>query len=93
VSATPETAKSTHFFWNYLHNWNLDDPTIALSLHDSMVEGFHEDKAIIEQQQRTFDAEPGFRMHPIAADAPLAHFRRVFGQRLAAEQGRVAAAA
>ena len=55
---TPETAKTTHFFWNYLHNWNIDDPTIALSLHDSMVEGFHEDKAIIEQQQRTFDADP-----------------------------------
>ncbi len=22
---TPETCKTTHFFWNYLHNWNLDD--------------------------------------------------------------------
>jgi vanillate O-demethylase monooxygenase subunit len=64
---TPETARTTHFFWNYLHNWSLDDSTIALSLHDSMVEGFHADKAIIEQQQKTIDADPDFRMHPIAA--------------------------
>jgi vanillate O-demethylase monooxygenase subunit len=89
---TPETAKSTHFFWNYLHNWNLDDPTIELSLHDSMVEGFHEDKAIIEQQQRTFDADPSFRMHPIAADAPLAHFRRVLAQLVEQERGTALAA-
>jgi vanillate O-demethylase monooxygenase subunit len=89
---TPETARSTHFFWNYLHNWNLDDATIALSLHDSMVEGFHEDKAIIEQQQKTFDADPAFRVHPIAADAPLAHFRRVLAQLIAQERGAALAA-
>jgi hypothetical protein len=70
----------------------LDDPTIARSLHASMVEGFHEDKAIIEQQQRTFDADPGFRMHPIAADAPLAHFRRVLAQLIAQERGAALAA-
>jgi hypothetical protein len=65
---------------------------IARSLHASMVEGFHEDKAIIEQQQRTFDADPGFRMHPIAADAPLAHFRRVLAQLIAQERGAALAA-
>ena len=57
-----------------------------------MVEGFHEDKAIIEQQQRTFEADPSFRMHPIAADAPLAHFRRVLAQLIAQEKGTALAA-
>ena len=53
-----------------------------------------EDKAIIEAQQKLFDREPDTTLLAIAADAPLAHFRRVFGQRLAAEQqGTVAAAA
>jgi vanillate O-demethylase monooxygenase subunit len=89
---TPETAKTTHIYWNYLHNCNLDDPTIAQTLHDSMVEGFHEDKAIIEQQQRTFDADPDFRMHPIAADAPLAHFRRVLAQMIEQERSPALAA-
>ena len=56
---TPETRRSTHFFWDYLHDYDLHDPTIALSLHDSMVEGFLEDKFIIEGQQEVLDADPG----------------------------------
>ncbi len=83
---TPETGRTTHFFWNYLHDYRLDDPTIALSLHDSMVEGFNEDKAIIEGQQRMLDDDPEFKMHPIAADAALAHFRRVLERRIEAER-------
>ena len=83
---TPETAHSTHFFWNYLHDFDLDNPTIALSLHDSMVQGFNEDKAIIEGQQDVLNAAPDFKMHPIVADAPLAHFRRVLQRAIDDEQ-------
>jgi phenylpropionate dioxygenase-like ring-hydroxylating dioxygenase large terminal subunit len=90
---TPETRRTTHFFWNYLHNFDLDDPNIALSLCNSLREGFMEDKAIIEAQQKLFDREPDTTLLAIAADAPLAHFRRVFGQRLAAENQAIAAAA
>ena len=84
---TPETRRSTHFFWNYLHDTDLHDPTIALSLHDSMVEGFKEDKFIIEGQQETLDADPEFRMNGIVSDAPLAHFRRTLGRLIEAERG------
>ncbi len=83
---TPETARSTHFFWNYLHDYDLDNPSVALSLHDSMVEGFLEDKAIIEGQQRVLDADPDFKMHPIASDAALAHFRRTLERKIEAER-------
>ena len=51
------------------------------------------DKAIIEAQQRLFDREPETQLLAIAADAALAHFRRIFGQRLAAERAAMAAAA
>ena len=83
---TPETRASTHFFWNYLHDYDLHDPTIALSLHDSMVQGFLEDKFIIEGQQQVLDADPGFKMHGIASDAPLAHFRRTLQKMIDAER-------
>ena len=89
---TPETRRTTHFFWNYLHDYDVHDPTIALSLRDSMIEGFNEDKAIIEGQQQVLDADPGFRMHAIAADAPLAHFRRTLDRLIAAEQQQAVAA-
>ncbi|MEH6609262.1 MAG: aromatic ring-hydroxylating dioxygenase subunit alpha [Halioglobus sp.] len=82
---TPETERTTHFFWNYLHNYQLDDPNIALSLRESMVEGFLEDKVIIEDQQLMLDRDPQFKMGGIQADAALAHFRRVLEQRIDAE--------
>ena len=83
---TPETRSSTHFFWNYLHNDRIDDPTIALSLRDSMVQGFNEDKAIIEAQQSRLDAHPDTKLLAIAADAALSHFRRLLDRRIRAEQ-------
>ena len=89
---TPETRRSTHFFWNYLHNTDIDNPEIAKSLHASMVQGFMEDKFIIEGQQEVLDADPDFKMHAIVSDAPLAHFRRVLQARIDAEQEALAAA-
>jgi phenylpropionate dioxygenase-like ring-hydroxylating dioxygenase large terminal subunit len=88
---TPETQRSTHFFWNYLHDYDLHDPGIARSLHDSMVEGFLEDKAIIEGQQQVLDADPGFVMHRTVADAALAHFRRTLGSLIDAERAALRA--
>ena len=38
---TPETRRTTHFFWNYLHNFDLDDPNIALSLLRQPARGVH----------------------------------------------------
>ncbi|HVL57702.1 MAG TPA: aromatic ring-hydroxylating dioxygenase subunit alpha [Burkholderiaceae bacterium] len=90
---TPETRRTTHFFWNYLHNYDLHDPTIAISLRDSMLEGFMEDKAIIEAQQQVLDADPSFRMLALTADVPLSHFRRTLNKLIAEEQGEMATAA
>ncbi len=83
---TPETEKTTHFFWSYLNNFEGEDTTISRSLLDSLIEGFMEDKAIIERQQITLEEDPGFQMLAILADAPLAHFRRILVKLLAAEQ-------
>ena len=57
-----------------------------------MVEGFLEDKFIIEGQQSTLDADPSFKMGAIVADAPLAHFRRTLDKRIEAERSQALAA-
>jgi len=88
---TPETRRSTHFFWNYLHNYDLADPTIAVSLRDSMIEGFLEDKAIIEAQQSRLDSHPDTKLLAIPADAALTHFRRLLAKRIAEERASPAA--
>jgi len=83
---TPETRRTTHFFWNYLNDFEGNDGNVSRSLHASLIEGFMEDKAIIEAQQRVLDADPDFHMMAVAADGPLMHFRRVLERLIAAEQ-------
>jgi phenylpropionate dioxygenase-like ring-hydroxylating dioxygenase large terminal subunit len=82
---TPETDRTTHFFWVYMHNQKKDIERIAHSLHDSILEGFHEDKIIIETQQKVLDADPTFKLRAIAADAPLSHLRWVIEKRIKEE--------
>ena len=85
---TPETERTTHFFWKYLNDFEGEDTTISRSLLDSLIEGFMEDKAIIERQQITLEEDPGFekQMLAILADAPLVHFRRTLARLIDAEQ-------
>jgi phenylpropionate dioxygenase-like ring-hydroxylating dioxygenase large terminal subunit len=83
---TPETEKTTHHFWIYLNNYQGADSNISRSLHASLIEGFMEDKHIIEAQQRAMDEDPDFKLLAVVADAPLAHFRRVMDQLIAKER-------
>src|SRR5260370_37426221 len=73
---TPETRSSTHFFWNYLHDFDIENPNISLSLRNSLEEAFNEDKAIIEAQQTVFDADPNYQLLAIGADSALPSFPR-----------------
>jgi len=82
---TPETRNTTHFFWNYLHNWNKQDDSISASLKDSLLEGFMEDKVFIEEQQKLLERSPDFVPRAIAADEAFVHFRNKWATRLKAE--------
>jgi phenylpropionate dioxygenase-like ring-hydroxylating dioxygenase large terminal subunit len=83
---TPETRSTTHHFWIYLNNFEDEDANISRSLHASLIEGFMEDKHIIEAQQRAMDEDPDFKLLAVVADAPLAHFRRTLDQLIAKEE-------
>ena len=89
---TPETRRTTHFFWTYLNNYEGDDHNISRSLHGSLIEGFMEDKHLIEAQQKVLDADPQFEMQAVVADAALSHFRRTFAALVAKEQAEQATA-
>lgn len=82
---TPETRNSTHFFWNYLHNFDLDNPEISESLKESLLEGFMEDKFFIEDQQQILVNSPDFVPRAIAADEAFTHFRNKWNQKLKQE--------
>ena len=70
----------------------FDRDDIARSLCNSMLEGFMEDKAFIEAQQKLFDADPDTKLLAIAADAPLSHFRWTLNKMIAEEQAQAALA-
>lgn len=82
---TPETDKTTHFFWIYMHKEAENVDAISKSLYDSTLEGFHEDKLMIENQQVVLDTDPNFQLRAISSDAPLLHLRWVIEKNIKAE--------
>ena len=82
---TPETRNTTHFFWNYLHNDNIENDATSASLKESLMEGFIEDKVIIEEQQLLLAESPDFVPKFIEADEAFAHFRSIWNRRLREE--------
>ena len=89
-ASTPETRRTTHFFWTYLNNWEDGDHNISRSLHQSLIEGFLEDKHLIEAQQVVIDSDASFELQAIASDAALSHFRMTFAKLVAQEQAEAA---
>ena len=73
-------------------DFDIDNPNIALSLRHSLEEAFNEDLAIIEAQQKVFDADPNYQLLAIGADAALTYFRWVLARRIEAERNAARAA-
>jgi len=91
-AVTPETERSSHYFFQQSHNFALDDPAVTRSLTDSVLAGFDEDRQIILAQQRSLDLRPDFRMLGLRMDTALGLYRRKLEQLIQAEQRESAAA-
>ncbi|SEB06097.1 aromatic ring-hydroxylating dioxygenase subunit alpha [Variovorax sp. YR216] len=74
---TPETEKSTHYFFMQAHNFRLDDAVVTESIDQSQKRAFIEDKQILEAQQQMIDNSPESSMVAMAADAGLIQYRRL----------------
>ena len=90
-AVTPETDKSTHYFFMQAHNFRLEDATITESIHQSQRAAFVEDKTILEAQQQMIDSSPETPMLPIAADAGLSQYRWILQRLIDAENTSVVA--
>jgi phenylpropionate dioxygenase-like ring-hydroxylating dioxygenase large terminal subunit len=89
---TPETARTTHYFFCQARNFSLDDPLMTETIFDDVSTAFAEDRAMIEGQQRVLDASPEFEPIATTHDQGLIMARRIVRQRLEAEsQPRVPA--
>jgi vanillate monooxygenase len=66
---TPETEKTTHYFWAQAHNFLLDEPQATEMLFEQIDATFHEDWEVFENQQRWMDLAPGAPRVNVPADA------------------------
>lgn len=86
-AVTPETEKTSHYFFQQSHAFALDDPSVTDRLTQSVLAGFQEDKDIILGQQRILDLDPESPMLAMRMDSALAAFRTMLGKAIEAERG------
>ena len=77
---TPETRTTSHFFWDYLRNYRHGEDDVSISLRDSLLEGFMEDKVIIEEQQKLLQSGAEFQPRFLQADGAFSYFRQVLSK-------------
>jgi phenylpropionate dioxygenase-like ring-hydroxylating dioxygenase large terminal subunit len=85
-AVTPETGKTSHYFFQQSHGFALDDASVTENLRTSVLAGFEEDKDIILAQQRILDLNPNAPMLAMRMDMALASFRAMLTRAIAEEE-------
>jgi len=82
---TPETDKTTHYFWAQAHNFLLDEPQATEMLFEQIEATFHEDWEVFENQQRSIDLAPDAPRVNVPADAGQIQAIRLLRKKLEEE--------
>jgi vanillate O-demethylase monooxygenase subunit len=83
---TPETAATTHYFFQQSHPAQLGDASVTDSIYDSLISAFNEDRDMITAQYKNISADPATPMLPLHMDAALLQFRKFLQQEYEKEQ-------
>jgi vanillate O-demethylase monooxygenase subunit len=83
---TPETATTTHYFFQQSHVAGQGDAALAKTIYDSLVLAFNEDRAMITAQARNIELNPDLSMLPLGIDSALTQFRRLVAQAIEADR-------
>lgn len=89
---TPETATSTHYFFQESHPSDRGDAGTTQSIFDGLMAAFAEDRDMISAQWRNLGLGSELPMLSLAMDAALTQFRRVLQSASEAEARREVAA-
>ena len=74
---TPETATSTHYFFQQSHRVDAGDAAITRGIFDQLLVAFEEDRRMITAQCRNLSADSAAQMQVLWMDAALVQFRRL----------------
>ena len=84
-AVTPETARTSHYFWAQAQDFAGDDPSLTDLDFNLVHNAFLEDLAIIEGQQKNIDLAPGVRRLDIRTDAGAIQAARIVEKLIAEE--------
>lgn len=91
---TPETTRTSHYFWAFMRNYRLESQLITTQLREAVHGVFAEDEAMLIAQQRAIDANPEHVFYSLNIDGGGLWVRRILDEMLQAEgRGPDAAAA
>ena len=92
-SMTPETETTCHYLWGNGRDFMIEDAKLTQATHQMILATFHEDKGMIEGQQRIVNLDPAAPQVDVMGDAGGLQSRRILERLIAEEQGRRAQAA
>jgi vanillate O-demethylase monooxygenase subunit len=85
-AVTPETERSSHYFWAQAQDFGLDNPSIADLDFQLVHKAFQDDLAIIAGQQQNIDIDPDVPRVDVRSDAPGIQARGIVEKLIEAEQ-------
>ena len=83
---TPETERTTHYFFAFVRAFGLDDPVLDKVFEEDFVDVFREDVVVLEAQQRMMEMKPDAPRIDINVDAAPLAARRMLDEMIAAER-------
>jgi phenylpropionate dioxygenase-like ring-hydroxylating dioxygenase large terminal subunit len=93
-SLTPETERTTWYFWSTVRPWALDDEKVSKIYKDMTDTAFAEDTEMVARQQALIDSDPtGAPLVSLAFDRAALAARRIVKRKLEEEETLTARAA
>ena len=82
---TPETGKTSHYFWAFARNHHVKDQSWTTRLREGVSGVFGEDEIILEAQQKAIDANPDHQFYNLNIDAGSMWARKLIDRMVAEE--------
>ena len=82
---TPETERTSHYFWAFMRNYRLESQRITTELREGVQGVFDEDEVMLRAQQEAIDANPDYAFYALSIDAGGMWVRRILDRMLHAE--------
>mgnify|MGYP001182728992 CR=1 FL=1 len=82
---TPESRTRCHYFWSVGRNYKIDDDALTDVMTEEFSRIFQEDVEVVEAQQKSMDAAPGWKAIDVNTDGPVLQARQLMQRLIAGE--------